>query len=234
MLDYDGTLAPFVEKRDEAVPHPGVRERLRVMLDRGRTRVVIVSGRAVDDLLPLLDLNPAPEIWGSHGWERRLPSGERLRWPLSEAQRRALQEAPERLPGVDLEIKPISVAAHWRGKDDHEAQRLRLRAEEAWGDLVGDEEMELHRFDGGLELRARGRTKGSAIEEILADETSGLFAAYLGDDLTDEDAFRALGDRGLPVLVRAEPRASAARAWINPPDELLAFLDTWMENDIDA
>ena len=51
--------------------------------------------------------------------------------------------------------------------------------------------------------------------------------AYLGDDRTDEDAFRALRGRGLSVLVRAEPRETAADAWIRPPEELIEFLRTW-------
>jgi trehalose 6-phosphate phosphatase len=52
--------------------------------------------------------------------------------------------------------------------------------------------------------------------------------AYLGDDLTDEDAFAALGDRGFSILVRTEVRASCARFWLRPPKELLAFLDEWI------
>ena len=52
--------------------------------------------------------------------------------------------------------------------------------------------------------------------------------AYLGDDLTDEDAFAAVGDRGFSILVRTEVRASCARFWLRPPQELLEFLDEWI------
>jgi len=53
--------------------------------------------------------------------------------------------------------------------------------------------------------------------------------AYLGDDITDEDAFQALGNRGLKVLVRQEPRQTLADIQIKPPDDLFKFLDKWIE-----
>jgi trehalose-6-phosphatase len=52
--------------------------------------------------------------------------------------------------------------------------------------------------------------------------------AYLGDDRTDEDAFKALAGRGLAVLVREELRPTAAAVWLRPPVELLDFLQRWM------
>src|SRR5690554_431273 len=72
-LDYDGTLAPFRVQRNEAVPYPGVRRALALLQRGEHTRLVIVSGRACADVLLLLGLDDIPEVWGSHGWERRLP-----------------------------------------------------------------------------------------------------------------------------------------------------------------
>ena len=69
--------------------------------------------------------------------------------------------------------------------------------------------------------------KGSAVRTLLAELAPGAAIAYLGDDLTDEDAFHAIGDRGLRVLVRPEQRPSAADIWLRPPEELLAFLGRW-------
>ncbi len=63
-------------------------------------------------------------------------------------------------------------------------------------------------FDGGLELRSTNRTKGTAVAQILAQEPAALPAAYLGDDLTDEDAFAAIGSQGYSILVRSEVRES--------------------------
>jgi trehalose 6-phosphate phosphatase len=83
-------------------------------------------------------------------------------------------------------------------------------------------------FDGGVELRPTDRTKGTVVRQILSQEPAAIPAAYLGDDLTDEDAFTALGNRGYSVLVRSEIRASAAEFWLRPPAELLEFLGNWI------
>jgi trehalose-6-phosphatase len=64
---------------------------------------------------------------------------------------------------------------------------------------------------------------------ILGELGAGAVAAYLGDDLTDEDAFVAIKGRGLAALVRAEARPTAADIRLRPPDELLAFLRRWHE-----
>ena len=65
------------------------------------------------------------------------------------------------------------------------------------------------------------------VATILAEEGLSTPVAYLGDDRTDEDAFRQLRGRGLTVLVRDEYRPTAAECWLRPPSELLHFLDAW-------
>jgi trehalose-6-phosphatase len=65
---------------------------------------------------------------------------------------------------------------------------------------------------------------------VISQEPGDVPIAYLGDDLTDEDAFVALGYRGYSILVRGEVRASSARFWLRPPEELLGFLDGWIVN----
>lgn len=249
LLDYDGTLAPFRDERDEAVPYPGAAEAVRTLLDEGHTRVVVVSGRAVGDLLPLLGLDPAPEIRGSHGWEVREPGGPTRRTELPATAERGILEAKEEASraGVDpgrVEEKPASIAFHTRGIPGDAgsgvdarsaAESLRSAAESlrsAWERVAEARGMELHPFDGGIELRIPGRDKGTAVHEILEEEPPDAAVAYLGDDLTDEDAFEALGGRegALTALVRTELRETAAGLWLRPPDELLEFLETWRRN----
>ncbi|MEO8630619.1 MAG: trehalose-phosphatase, partial [Betaproteobacteria bacterium] len=82
-------------------------------------------------------------------------------------------------------------------------------------------------FESGIELRAHGRTKAHAVATLLQESNRDIPAAYLGDDLTDEDAFAALAGHGLSVLVRSQKRETAAQAWLRPPEELLAFLQRW-------
>lgn len=234
LLDYDGTLAPFREQRDEAFPYEGVRDAVRRQLAEGGTRLVIVSGRAVTVLRSLLGVEPPPEMWGSHGWERWTPGdGLTCADPGNAAREglaRALEAARETVPGERVETKPVSVAVHTRGLEGRSADSLVARVRGAWLEIARESGLEVHPFDGGLEMRVPGRDKGTAVAEILAETPDDGVMAYLGDDRTDEDAFAALeplGERGLRVLVRDELRDTGADLWIRPPDELLGFLERW-------
>jgi len=233
MLDYDGTLAPFTPDRLRAFPYPGVRELLQDILSLRNTRVAVISGRAVDEVSRLLNLSPKPEIWGSHGWEHLTTEGVYSLWPLDGPVENRLLEGKRRLDELGLadrrEDKPASVAVHWRGASSEEAGAIREQAMAAWQPLTLGSSLEIHPFDGGLELRVQGRHKGFAVDAILSDEQTETVAAYLGDDLTDEDAFRALSGRGLRVLVRTDYRATEADVWLRPPRELLEFLENWRD-----
>jgi trehalose-phosphatase len=227
ILDYDGTLAPFREQRDQALPYPGVREALTQLQAGHGTRVVLV----LESLVPLVGLDPAPEMWGSHGWERRSPEGRFTTVRPGERARAGLERA-RTLAGfaaaAQWEFKPARVALHWRGLPAPRADAIRGQAQGAWPALCGEYGLELHEFDGGLELRVPGVDKGTAVTALLAESGPGTVAAYLGDDRTDEDAFRALAGRGLAILVREELRPTAAAVWLRPPGELLDFFQRWI------
>jgi trehalose-phosphatase len=126
-----------------------------------------------------------------------------------------------------IERKTTSVAVHWRGMAPPVTQQVREVVAKSWTQLEREPWFGLCDFDGGVELRLSGRTKGDAVTTALAESGSGTVAAYLGDDLTDEDAFRAIDGKGLGVLVRDERRASAAGAWIRPPEGIIDFLNRW-------
>lgn len=231
LLDYDGTLAPFRVNREQAVPYPGLRELLDEIHTRTLTRMVIISGRAIDDLLPLLGLDPAPEIWGCHGWERMLANGQRITVALPAAAQTGLKEAisllGRKIHDRRYEVKPASVAVHWRGLSVEEQGRLHREIKSVWGHLAERFGLQVHVFDGGLELRCPGRSKGTAIQEILGEDVSDTSLAFLGDDLTDEDGFRVVKGRGLGLLVRQENRPTQADVHLRPPEELFAFLEKW-------
>ncbi len=110
---------------------------------------------------------------------------------------------------------------------DQQIAALREQVNAYWRPLTFGNPLEIHPFNGGLELRCPGRTKGTAIESILDQLAAGEPAAFLGDDLTDEDGFKAIKGRGLSILVNCEPRRTYADLLITPPAELLAFLDRW-------
>ncbi|MEJ2232354.1 MAG: trehalose-phosphatase [Syntrophobacterales bacterium] len=190
LLDYDGTLAPFHKEPNKAEPYPGIRQVLNRIMQVPDIRLVIITGRWTKDLLPLLQLEKQPEIWGSHGLERLKTDG-------------------------SYEI------------DSMEEQHLDgLVAADEW-----IEELGLSSRCGGLELRVPGRDKGDAVRTILREANQDGVAAYLGDDLTDEDAFRAIKGKGIGILVREELRPTAADLWIEPPEELLTFLSGWIGED---
>jgi len=233
MLDYDGTLAPFVVDRDLAFPYPGVATLIGHIM-QAETRVVLISGRAAREVAQLSCIAPQPEIWGSHGLERLRPDGTYELVPLPREQREGLSEAitvlHTELPPDRVEAKPGSVAVHWRGLSQQKADDLRSRVQALWAGLPRKYPLELLEFDGGLELRVKGRDKGDAVRAILGEVSSDSAVAYLGDDRTDEDAFRAIKGRGLSVLVRAEPRSTDAEIWLQPPQGLTRFLEDWIRS----
>ena len=232
MLDYDGTLAPFHVRPDLAVPYPEAAAGLRAILSAAGTRIVIVSGRPAGEVPPLLGLSPHPEIWGSHGRERLLPDGNRTIVEPDAAARALLDDAAHVVEGAlglgaRVEKKLASVALHWRGLAPDVAQQVREDALARWEVIARDGAVEVLPFDGGLELRARGHTKANAVQAVLAETGTDCEAAYLGDDMTDEDAFGAIHPRGLAVLVRDRLRETAADVWVRPPQELASFLQLW-------
>ncbi|MBW2503862.1 MAG: trehalose-phosphatase [Deltaproteobacteria bacterium] len=233
LLDYDGTLAPFCIARDQAVPYPGVVESLTRIRTLTTTRLIIISGRAIDDLLPLLGLDPPPEIWGCHGWERLCSDGSRPPVELPVQARAGLTNAEgwcisQGLTSC-LERKPASLAVHWRGLGDQQVHVLRLKVTEGWQSIARDYGLEIHDFNGGLELRCPGKDKGTSVISILKSMRSDMPVAFLGDDLTDEDGFKAIRGRGLGVLVNDQIRPTQALLRLSPPEELLNFLSVWSQ-----
>ena len=90
--------------------------------------------------------------------------------------------------------------------------------------------MSLLEFDGGIELRVSGSDKGKAVLTVLGELDPETPLAFLGDDITDEDAFIALQSScALTVLVRPEWRKTNAKIWLRPPEDLLDFLREWLE-----
>jgi trehalose-phosphatase len=232
LVDYDGTLAPFSMDRQQAFPYPEIPPLLSQIREAG-TRVVMISGRAAREVLVLSGVHPHPEIWGSHGLERLKPDGSYSAEPLPGNSETLLLQAADavRQAGLEphMEMKPGSVAVHWRGSNASEIASLRNTILTAWNEVLATETLDLAQFDGGMELRVRGVNKGNAVNTLLQESGPNAAIAYLGDDLTDEDAFHALNGHGLTVLVRAQPRPTAAAMRLQPPEELIQFLRDWLQ-----
>ncbi len=234
LLDYDGTIAPFSADRNRAFPYPNVPELLDCIMSTCRTRVLLISGRSAREIPPLLGLNPHPEIWGTYGIERLQTDGRYFVDHVSDDAQFALAEADACLQkeGVAqlVEVKPGGIAVHWRGLNPRHMEQAKTVAYRVLSPLALRGHLLLTEFDGGVELREPVRSKADVVRLVLSEHSVDVLVAYLGDDTTDEDAFRALNGRGLTVLVRSTYRFTAAQTWIRPPEELVQFLTDWIRS----
>ncbi len=234
LLDYDGTLAPFQVERNSAYPYPGVVPLLEKILDRGNSKVVIITGRPVASLRPLLSPSLQVEIWGSHGMEHLLADGTCRQITIDPEPAALLASAESwfRAAGFSrqLEVKPGGIAIHWRGLPPQQGEETRAAAQQGMASYSKRPGIALLEFDGGVEMRVARPNKGDAVRSLLSCSPANIPVAYLGDDLTDESAFQALNGHGLSVLVRSEFRETSARVWLRPPVELMAFLQRWLNS----
>ena len=234
LVDYDGTLAPFQTMRDRAYPYPDVESILEDIIRCGKTRVIVVTGRPIRELQTLFRSSNNLEVWGTHGMEHMLVDGTYLQTAIDPGVDAILTQAEKWLIAADLaslaETKPGGIAVHCRGLPDAEIERVQIRVREGWAALAEQPGIKLFNFEEGLELRVAHPDKGDAVTAILEDLNSHTPIAFLGDDLTDEDAFRVLEDRGLSVLVRPEYRETRAKIWLKPPHELIDFFEQWLNN----
>ncbi len=214
--DYDGVLAPLVGDPSAAVPSPGVGDALARVAGAAGVTVALVSGRGVDDLRTVSGL-AGPYRWvGSHGAEYGGPlTGELAGRRDALADRMAPLVAA--VPGARLEVKPASVAVHVRQVADPAAAAALLGA----ADAAADPSLTKKPGKAVLELAVTDADKGSAVTR-LREELGAAAVVYLGDDLTDEDVFRRLGDGD--VGVKVGEGATAAGHRVADPDAALAVL----------
>jgi trehalose-phosphatase len=234
-LDYDGTLTPIVEDPTEAQLSEETRTVLRALARR--CALSIVSGRDRWDVQKLVDVEGLIYA-GSHGFDVKGPEG--LRDQRGDEFLPALDEAARRLTprvegveGASVERKRYAVAVHFREAGAEAESRIR-----EWVDDVEGQIPEL-RVTGGkmiFELRPdMDWDKGKAIRHLLnilglKDERAAPI--YIGDDLTDEDAFREVQEKGVGVVVRGEDddRETAAKYSLDDPSEVRDFLNHLVES----
>lgn len=232
IVDYDGTLAPFTSERSQAFPYAGVRELLGEISGNCNTRLVVVTGRSASDIPSLLELKVRPEIWGVYGLERLHTDGRLEIGFLPSHGLRAIAAAEAWLAdfGIDdrIDLKTGAIAVHLRGLPEKQVQKIRGECHSKFAQLACAANLTLSEFDGGLELRLRGCDKEHAVNAVLAEVGDDVPMAFLGDDVSDESAFRAIRGRGLPILVRPAFRPTAAEIWLKPPEQLTEFFENWI------
>jgi trehalose 6-phosphate phosphatase len=229
-LDYDGTLAPFRAERMEAYPLAGIRELLECLGESGNTSLAIISGRPIAELLTLLPVSGIMLI-GSHGFEQMKPGGQIVTMHPGPHQLTGLRTAEEKAGRLgfrlELETKVASVAFHTRKMAPHEAKCAEDLIYGEWARLASFE-LECRRFDGGVEIRASGSNKGAVLQELLSELPPETFSVFVGDDETDEDAFRALRGQGIGIKVGRPGVSTMATGFLPNCEAVRDFLGQWL------
>jgi trehalose 6-phosphate phosphatase len=203
--DYDGVFAPLVGDPSAAVPEPRVAPLLARLADCERVVVALVSGRGVLDLQTTSGFTGNLRWVGSHGAELDGPLTGELA-DRRDALVRRLEPLVGRVAGARLEVKPASVAVHVREVPDRLAAAALLEAVDA----LADSSLTKKPGKEVLELAVTDADKGSALRR-LRDEIVAAGALYLGDDVTDEDGFRALEPDDVTVKVGGGETAARYR-----------------------
>ncbi len=232
-FDFDGTLSDIVDDPDAARPAAGAVEALQKLA--ARCPVAILSGRDLADVTKRVGV---AGIWyaGSHGFELTAPDGAHHQndaaaaaIPVLEQAAGQLREQLASIPGVVVEHKRFGVAVHYRN-----AARERVGEVIAAVHAAGQrDELRVTTGREVIELRPdidwdKGKTLRWVIEHLPEADRGSLVPIYLGDDITDEDAFDAIRDDGVPILVRHNEdgdRASAASFALDGPANVSEFTE---------
>lgn len=219
LVDYDGTLTPIVARPEEAHLSAATRRALRRLLGAPGVHVGVVSGRSLVWLRKRLGL-PAAICVGNHGLEIKgrgvafVHPAARRGTARMRALARKLNRALRGLPGAWVEEKTLSISVHWRGVRPPDVERFHRVVH---GVLAADVRRRRVRVTTGkrvIEIRPPvAWDKGRAVAYLRKHLGAASPAVwYLGDDTTDEDAFRVVNRwGGVSVVVSAVPRRSVAR-----------------------
>ena len=229
-LDFDGTLAPIVPVPDDAGILPAARSALAELAARADTRVAIVSGRGLADVRRRVGLETL-HYAGNHGLEidgphvRQVHDEAAQARPALETCARRLEAEVATIDGVLVEDKGLTLSVHYRMVDDDAVARdIVGRVRTLCGNIAG---VRLTEGKKVVEIRPdvdwdKGRATTFLVERLMQE---GGHVVFIGDDRTDEDAFRALDGRGEGVIVADPPPAdTAAASFVRSPAEVADIL----------
>ena len=229
-LDYDGTLTPIVDRPELAIMSEAMRTTIQTLSQH--CLVAIISGRDRADVVRLVNLESLYYA-GSHGFEIDGPRSSRIHHEIGAHFLPALDRAEADLrrelrliSGALVERKKYSIAVHFRLVRDADLQKVNAAVEGVISVLP-----ELRKRDGKKVYEIQPNIewdKGKAVLwllEALRLTKDNSFALYIGDDLTDEDAFQALKDLGIGIVVSQTSRPTAAQYALKNPDDVIRFLE---------
>jgi len=234
-LDYDGTLSPLAPTPDAAAPLHGTATLLEKLATMPGIDIALVSGRTIADLRRSLDV-PGIYYVGIHGLEIGLPNGavelsDRVAVVRSvlPAIRRQIEHALANRPGVLIEDKGLALACHYRLASPTDAVVVRdtvtriaqsYRRRGARISLMHGHEV--------AEIRSAFANKGKTVCRLLATYSPAALAVCIGDDRTDEDAFKLLPADAITIRVGPAQLPTAARYRLDDPGEVQQFLRALM------
>ncbi len=229
-LDFDGTLAPTVDDPETARALPLAVDAIGELALLASTTVALVSGRSLAGLQAVAEAPPEVVLVGSHGAES-LVAGEENR-PALTADEHALletlclsiEEVAALFPGARVERKPSGCGLHTRLSSPDDAEAARSKALTSVEALAGSTHISERYGKDILEFTVRAADKGSALK-WLRELSAATAILFIGDDVTDEDGFRALAAGDVGIKVGAGDTAAEYRI-SDPTDvsELLAAL----------
>jgi trehalose-phosphatase len=237
-LDCDGTLAPIADTPAQAVIPQKTKEALASLSRLEGLRLAIISGRLLADIKTIIGLDGIIYV-GNHGLEIDGP-GVTSQWKIVPSYKDILADIKARLtrecasmPGVFIEDKRLALCLHYRMSNmDEENTRA-----------VFNKIADPYRSSGKIavmygkkiiEVRpSTGWDKGKVVRWLLDRERllvkdENIIAVYVGDDRTDEDAFKALGESEISVMVGNVP-ALSAKYYVDDTDEVYKFLTMILE-----
>ena len=228
-LDYDGTLTPIVEDPKKATLSDKARKVIRRLMEH--YSVAVISGRDLDDIQKMVGIGDIAYA-GSHGFDIVGPGGKHRNQemgkrflPILKDADRELREAVRDIPGANVEHKRFAIALHYRQVENASVDTLQQRFEDVLSRYRG-----LRKGTGKKVLELRPDVdwdKGRALQyllDALYTDSGRILPLYIGDDTTDEDAFRAINDRGISIAVGREKRRTAAHYNLRDPEEVVEFL----------
>jgi len=229
MADYDGTLVPIRERPEFALPGLCLLKMLRRLAAKSRVVLAVISGRDTNDIKKMI---PVEGIYlaGCHGAEILYPGGEKYTavdekklTPVLEVVANLAWNCISGQEGFLVEKKRAAVALHFRLADQITASKIVADFTAMVRPLAIKHRLEFIAGKKVIEVRPRGVNKGEAVWHLMNLHPT-FFPLYFGDDTTDEDAFRAVKESGLPVLVSEHRKNTAASRRLRGPHDVLKFI----------